>query len=161
MDYCPCGDQKTYENCCEPYISNKSLPQTAEALMRSRYSAYVKQQVPYISSTHLPGQNEDFDETAAKEWAKNSEWIGLEVLETEGGQVDDNKGSVEFIASYKVKDNILRHHEVAHFVKQKDRWYYADGDIMGTGTIRREGPKVGRNDPCPCGSGKKFKKCCC
>ena len=26
--------------------------------------------------------------------------------------------------------------------------------------VVRQGPKVGRNDPCPCGSGKKYKKCC-
>ncbi len=77
----------------------------------------------------------------------------------EKGGVADEEGVVEFIASYtmdKLKD---QHRERAKFKKKDGVWLYEDGDIVPT-TIVRSGPKVGRNDPCPCGSGKKYKHCC-
>ena len=52
------------------------------------------------------------------------------------------------------------HHELAEFRKSGDTWYFFDGKMVGPGQFTRETPKVGRNDPCPCGSGRKFKKCC-
>lgn len=162
---CPCGSGAEYAQCCELYISGKKLPATPEALMRSRYSAFVKVQLPYLKETLAPEARGDYAEDDVREWASKSEWLGLEVIAAKGS-------TVEFTAKYKVDGKTLEHHEVANFKKKADRWYYVDGDSHvhedGKGhhhhepiaPIVREAPKVGRNDPCACGSGKKSKKCC-
>lgn len=127
--------------------------------MRSRYSAYVLRKIPYLSETHDPETLDEFDEEEAAAWAKAADWQGLEIVDRVRGKEKDNEGVVEFIARYRYRDNDLSHHERSSFVRIEDRWYYTGGDPM-TPPIRRETPKVGRNDPCPCGSQKKYKKCC-
>ncbi|HOB72606.1 MAG TPA: YchJ family metal-binding protein, partial [bacterium] len=72
----------------------------------------------------------------------------------------DDEGYVEFKAHSVVEDVSQVHHENARFIKVKGSWYFEDGEQMLPETVKRESPKTGRNDPCPCGSGKKFKKCC-
>lgn len=157
---CPCGTQKAYQECCEPLLLGKEKAKTAQDLMRSRYSAFVKNNIDYISQTHVPGTT-DFDPTEAKDWAENSIWKGLEVVKTTQGKESDSTGVVEFKAFYSdQKENNYIHHEVAKFKKLDDVWYYEDGQIVGHEPLKRATPKVGRNEPCPCGSGKKFKKCC-
>lgn len=78
----------------------------------------------------------------------------------EGGGEDDTKGMVEFVARYRKNSQAFDHHEIAEFVKEDDRWYFKDGHAPQPMQAIRNGPKIGRNDPCPCGSGKKYKKCC-
>ena len=63
-------------------------------------------------------------------------------------------------STYREKGVIHCHHEVGEFLRQDCRWYYVDGKLVPPETKKNEAPKVGRNDPCPCGSGKKYKKCC-
>ncbi|MES9980019.1 MAG: YchJ family metal-binding protein, partial [Candidatus Thiodiazotropha sp. 6PLUC5] len=89
-----------------------------------------------------------------------SEWLKLEVVETDKGTADDEEGSVEFIATYKERGTIRPHHEISHFTRVDGKWYFVDGELVSPKTEVRKQPKVGRNEPCPCGSGKKFKKCC-
>lgn len=160
MNQCPCGNEVDYSECCEPYHTGAKKPQTAEILMRARYSAFVKNQINFIANTHVPG-TKDFDVNEAQDWAINSEWKGLKIISTKNGKEDNTQGIVEFQALYadKEKKDYL-HHEISTFKKIDDTWYYDDGQIVGTGPIKRATPKVGRNDPCTCGSGKKFKKCC-
>ena len=129
MTMCHCGSGRPYSNCCAPYISASEPAPTAEALMRSRYSAYV-------------------------------EWLGLEILSRRAGQAGDTEGWVEFVASFKEDGVTKKHHEHSRFQSKDGRWYYVDGDVPKPQTQRHQQPKVGRNDPCPCGSGKKYKKCC-
>lgn len=160
MSTCPCGSEKEYSSCCEVYHSNQGSAPTAEKLMRARYSAFAKHQIKYISETHVPG-TEDFDENEANDWATNSTWKKLEIVGTQKGLESDDTGMVEFKAFYSDKDgNDYVHHELSKFKKLEGKWFYEDGQIVGTGPLRRATPKVGRNEPCPCGSGKKFKKCC-
>lgn len=160
MEQCPCGSAKTYEQCCEPYHTKDQHPATAQDLMRARYSAFVKNQIKFIAETHVPG-TKDFDVNEAQEWATTSTWKGLEVISSKQGQPGHKQGTVEFKALYAdQKGNDYLHHEIATFKNIEDKWYYEDGQIVGTGPITRSAPKVGRNEPCPCGSGKKFKKCC-
>jgi len=160
MSTCPCGSEIDYSACCELYHSNKEKAPTAEKMMRARYSAFAKNQIKYISETHIPG-TEDFDEKEASEWATNSDWKKLEIVGTKKGLENDTEGLVEFKAFYADKEGTdFVHHELSKFKKENDNWYYVDGQIVGTGPLRRATPKVGRNEPCPCGSGKKFKKCC-
>lgn len=86
--------------------------------------------------------------------------MGLEIVETEGGADSDQEGVVEFIATYKDRSLVRRHHERSQFLRHDGQWYFVDGEMVAPETEVHQSPKVGRNDPCPCGSGKKFKKCC-
>ncbi|MEQ9500605.1 MAG: YchJ family protein [Deltaproteobacteria bacterium] len=154
---CHCGLEGAYETCCGRYVGGAENAPTAEALMRSRYSAYVEGAVDYIGETHHPDKREQWDRDAAATWSKNAQWVGLEVVETE--DVDDDEGIVEFRARYTQEGNTITHHERSRFVRIDGRWYYDDGRMVAE-PVKRSAPKVGRNDPCPCGSGKKYKKCC-
>ncbi|SIT10740.1 YchJ family protein [Insolitispirillum peregrinum] len=158
MTSCSCGSSRPYAECCEPFISGAAKPETAEQLMRSRYTAFAVQSIDYLQQTLTPDTQGDFDRGHVSEWAANSEWLGLNVLSTEAGGADDEEGWVEFVARFKLGAQTHTHHETGHFRKLDGQWYYADG-ISGPRTVRK-GPKIGRNDPCTCGSGKKYKKCC-
>ena len=160
METCPCGSEKSYEDCCQPLIEGKQNAETAEALMRSRYSAFVKSEIDYLGQTIPPDQQKSFNREEATNWAKNSEWQGLKILATEDGGQDDEAGTVEFIARFKEKEKEVEHHELAQFSKIEGRWYFVDGQAPKPKPVVRQGAKVGRNTPCPCGSGKKYKKCC-
>lgn len=158
MTNCPCGSKKQYENCCEPYIKGNKVPETAEELMRSRYSAYVVGEVDYILQTNHPDTREGMDREAIKAWSDKSDWQSLNIIETEAGLADDIQGIVEFQAVYKI-DNVPQiHHERSIFDKIDGRWYYTN--MIKIDRDKKEKLKVGRNSPCPCGSGKKYKKCC-
>jgi SEC-C motif-containing protein len=128
--------------------------------MRSRYSAYARSEIAFITDSLHPSSRHDHDPAAAQRWAEQSEWLGLEVVSVDGGSREDERGTVEFIASYREKGAMRTHHEVAQFVKEQGRWFFQDGKQVPPKTVQREGAKVGRNDPCPCGSGRKYKKCC-
>ena len=160
MTNCPCGSGQAYSSCCEPAHNGSFPSKTAEALMRSRYSAYVKNCIPYLGESLHPDHRKDWSEEDTRRWAENSEWLSLEIISTQGGQENDDEGIVEFAATFKEKDSQNRHHEISRFLKKEDRWYYVDGSTPKPVTVRNETPKIGRNAPCPCGSGKKYKRCC-
>lgn len=160
MAGCPCGSGKTYPKCCKPYIDGTQVVPTAEALMRSRYTAYEKCKVDYIVDTHHPDGREEISREATEEWANSSEWMGLEVVNCIKGSDTDDTGTVEFTVRYRGEDRaIVNHHELADFEKFEGRWYFKDSQMVNN-PQKRDSPKVGRNDSCPCGSGKKYKKCC-
>ena len=160
MEKCPCFSEKSYDECCLPIIEGKADAETAEALMRARYTAYTKCKIDFIKRTTHSTALGDFDEDSAKSWSRSSVWKGLSILDTKGGESGDNKGVVEFVAFYMQDGREEKHHERAVFKKEAGKWRFFDGDIIGPKPFIRETPKVGRNDPCPCNSGKKFKKCC-
>ncbi len=160
MTACHCGSGLAYADCCGPFIAGERPAPTAEALMRSRYSAYVVEAIDYLGETLHPEHRSDWDRAATARWAAASQWLGLEVVATEAGGPDEETGMVEFIARFTENGQPRRHHERSRFERVDGRWYYVDGEIPKPQTQRKEGPRVGRNDPCPCGSGKKFKKCC-
>jgi SEC-C motif-containing protein len=141
-------------------ITGSQTAETAEALMRARYSAYVKEAVNFILDTTHPDQRDQYTEGGIRRWARNSEWRGLTILDTEKGGPEDDTGTVEFVAEYSEKGRRNRHHEIAQFRRQEGAWYFYDGQAPTPKTVVRTSPKVGRNDPCPCGSGRKYKKCC-
>lgn len=160
MKVCHCGSGKDYSECCEKLIRGKGSAVTAEELMRARYSAFVECEIDFILSTASPDQPNPMTREAVKKWAENTEWKGLEILKTEKGGADDSDGIVEFKAYSAVDNTMQAHHERARFVKKGKKWLFEDGEPVAPEQIKREAPKTGRNDPCPCGSGKKFKKCC-
>jgi SEC-C motif-containing protein len=126
--------------------------------MRSRYTAYTLHDMPYLAETLHPGQRNDYDEAGAAKWARESEWEGLEIVNV--SDLTGHSGKVEFRARYRRNGEQLEHHELAEFRKSGGSWYFYDGKMVGAGQYTRATPKVGRNDPCPCGSGRKYKKCC-
>jgi SEC-C motif-containing protein len=159
MSDCPCGSGIVYAECCEPYITGKVPAPTAEALMRSRYTAFAVKSVDYLGDTLAPESKHDYEPEQVKEWANSSTWLGLEIVSTSEGQPEDKTGEVEFIATFEQGGVTHKHHEASHFEKRGDNWLYIDGDMVAPQPIRKD-KKVGRNEPCPCGSGKKYKKCC-
>ncbi|HEY5514092.1 MAG TPA: YchJ family protein [Geomonas sp.] len=159
MELCPCGTGKAYADCCEPIIKGVRPAETAEVLMRSRYAAYVKVETDYIFETTHPKHREGYDVAGTKEWAESAEWQGLEIISVNGGGSEDTAGEVEFIARFSEKGEPKVHHELALFKKEQAGWFFTDGKAVTQKPIARA-PKVGRNDPCTCGSGLKYKKCC-
>jgi SEC-C motif-containing protein len=159
MSHCPCGIEKSYEECCGPIIKGTKKAPTAEALMRSRYSAFAKGELDHVEKTHLPATRKDLDMEGVRSWATQSEWLGLEIRETDKGQEKDSTGKVEFKCRFIFNGAEQTHHELSTFEKVDEDWFFVDG-VMRNNTLRRAEPKIGRNDPCSCGSGKKAKKCC-
>ncbi|MEN8109133.1 MAG: YchJ family protein [Pseudomonadota bacterium] len=157
---CPCGSGRPYESCCGPLISGTTSAPDPEALMRSRYTAFARLEMPYLASSLDPSQRHDYDESGATRWARESDWQKLEIINVTADPENANRGSVEFRAHYRMQGEQHVHHELAEFRKTGDTWYFYDGKMVSAGQFTRETPKVGRNDPCPCGSGKKYKKCC-
>ena len=159
-DVCPCGSGLPYETCCEPFLIGKSKPKTAVELMRSRYCAYAMGAIDYLFRTSGPKVQKEFDAESSRKWAESAKWTGIEILSMADGGESDEEGTVEFIAHYTVNETAFDHHEISQFKKIDGEWRFIDGKIFGPDPVRRDHPKVGRNDPCPCGSGKKYKKCC-
>lgn len=150
-EQCPCGSTREYQQCCQPYHLGTQVAEKPAILMRSRYCAYVKKNADYLISTWHP-------DCHAQEWREgivqsfaNTIWCGLTVVAETAGSHND-EAFVEFIARSTDANNsqITAMHERSRFLRIKEHWYYIDG-------VR---PAVGRNDTCPCGSAKKYKKCC-
>lgn len=158
MQHCPCGSGASLETCCAPVIGGRPA-RTAEALMRSRYTAYVLRDLDHIERTQATGTREPFDRSAAESMARTVEWAGLEILGTSAGGEPDDAGTVEFAAHYRKDGQLHVLREISSFRREQGRWVYVDG-LISRGVEPRRSEKVGRNAPCPCGSGKKHKKCC-
>jgi SEC-C motif-containing protein len=153
---CPCQSGLWYSECCEAVLSGRKQAGTAEALMRSRYSAYVVGDTAYVLRTWHASTRPSTLETDTI-----PAWCGLEIIRTEKGQEEDDEGLVEFRARALSQQNLVELHEESRFVKEDGQWLYVSGDIREeTPPKARATDKVGRNSPCPCGSGKKYKKCC-
>ena len=157
---CPCASGKSFGECCGPVLSGQRKVSTAAELMCARYSAYAVGDIKFLFNSSGPEVRAEFDEKASQEWSKAATWQGLKVLKTEKGGPDDDEGCVEFVASYTANGQACQHHEKSLFKKLDGEWRFIDGVIEGRAPIHREVPKIGRNDPCPCGSGKKYKHCC-
>ena len=157
---CPCGSGTPLAACCKPVIDGTAKAATAEALMRSRYTAYTLQDIDYLGATLDPAELQHFDRDGTAVWARESTWKGLDIVKTSAGGPDDREGSVEFRARYERDGVMQEHHEVSRFRKSGGVWRYCGGKEAGPAQFQRDTPKTGRNDPCPCGSGKKYKKCC-
>lgn len=159
MSLCPCGSHRELEECCRPIIKGSRRAQTAVELMKARYVAYTTGDVDFIISSHDPETRENVSKEATEEWSRSARWLGIEILSTIGGGPDDDDGVVEFVASFELEGKKINHHEKSYFKKINGNWFFVDGQIVPE-TYVRSAPKVGRNDPCPCGSGKKYKFCC-
>ena len=152
---CLCGSGIDYQQCCEPFHSGEKFPSTAEALMRSRYTAYVLRNAAYLQET--------WDTTRRPEAIdfsrENIDWLRLEIIEIKKGTIKDSKGVVAFKAFYAQDNQEHVMNEISRFTKINGRWFYLDGVIKSMGIVGLQ-TNQGKNALCSCGSGKKFKRCC-
>jgi SEC-C motif domain protein len=130
---CPCGSQSLYGNCCEPYLLGLAVAPTAEALMRSRYTAYSQGAPEYLVKTLHPSKRRKPDKSELLESTATLQWIGLKIVKTQRGGIRDKKGMVEFVATYRGKAFLAvpgELHERSRFLKENNQWFYIDGDIL-------------------------------
>jgi SEC-C motif-containing protein len=155
MANCSCGSNISFEKCCGP-ILNGELATTAEALMRSRYSAFVHRKLDHVERTNAPEIAGDFNRAEAERLAEECDWHGLQILNVK--EVGD-AAQIEFVIKFKRDGQDMAQAELASFRRENGQWLYESGQL-NLQQNQRIVTKVGRNDPCPCGSGKKAKKCC-
>jgi SEC-C motif domain protein len=153
---CPCGSGVAEGSCCGPIIAG-ALAATALALMRSRYTAYVRGALDHVVATHAAETRDRIDREAATRWSHDTTWLGLQILATSAGRVGDDAGVVELVARGSTAGAAFSHHERSRFRRDGGRWYYVDGDLVAEPA--RGAAARGRNEPCPCGSGQKYKRC--
>ena len=153
---CPCGSEKSFHQCCEPIISGEKIAPDPESLMRSRYTAYTLANIDYIVASMRGKAAKNFNQAEAKTWAKQVEWKGLSVIKASDTHPEKATGQVEFIAEYTLENQTHKIHELSDFEKIDGQWFYIDGKQPE----EKPSIKIARNAPCPCGSGKKYKRCC-
>jgi SEC-C motif-containing protein len=124
MTNCYCGSGKEHAQCCKKYLDRLEPAPTAEALMRSRYCAFVLKDFEYLRETQDPQNFDPHLQAANEAWATAVEFQKLEVLKSEDA---GNKATVEFKVTYQEKDEQKVHHEISRFRKQAGRWYYREG----------------------------------
>lgn len=146
---CPCCSNRSYEECCGPL--HAGLPAgNPQALMRSRYGAYCLGLIEYLVTTTLPSQQAQLDVIAMTRWSRESTWLKLHVEDTIDN--DSDQAQVTFVAHWMDPDGTQhQHRECSDFIRKTGKWYFVDPNYR---------PDTGRNTPCPCGSGKKYKRCC-
>ena len=155
MTLCPCCSQRNFDDCCGPIIQGGVAP-TAEAVMRSRYTAFALGKLDYVQRTHAPEVYDDFNRAEAERLAKECEWQGLEIrTSTETGDTAE----IEYQLKFRRKEQNIAKVALSRFRRVDGEWLFVESDMNPrVAPLRVE--KVGRNDPCPCNSGKKAKKCC-
>ncbi|WP_367109250.1 YchJ family protein [uncultured Psychrobacter sp.] len=169
IQLCPCQispsaatqTSLSYSDCCQPYHNEIDKAdgikaENAERLMRTRYSAFVLIKPDYIVKTTLPAQQNLLNIQAIETWARETDWAGLEIVK-HTPKLGKRHAQVEFKAYFKTSDGLQAHLELSTFVKVKDktsndkRWYFLDPTVA---------MNVTQKQPCICGSGEKFKRCC-
>lgn len=122
---CPCCSGKSYNDCCKPYHTKEKFPPTAEALMRSRFSAFAIPNGEYLWETTSPGKRKFHNKKSLQEWGEINKWTKLEIVDT------PSMNKVEFKAFYMDEDgNPQVHHELSTFKTIQNRWYYVSGIFL-------------------------------
>ncbi|MBA4502402.1 YchJ family protein [Marinobacterium marinum] len=127
--HCPCGTGKPFQACCEPALSGCAPATTAEALMRSRYTAFALGAIDYLITTTAARKRSPDDAILLTEQTQVTTWTGLEILATEAGTTDDATGVVEFKARFDSPEGSAILHERSRFEREQGRWVYTDGDV--------------------------------
>jgi SEC-C motif-containing protein len=122
--------------------------------MRARYTAYATGAIDFLEKSNHSKTRHEFDPVAAERWSRDSRWLGLDILSSDSGL--PGRAHVNFEARFEDKEGVpVVHRERALFEQEDGEWYFVSG-----GAIPAVSQKIGRNEPCPCNSGKKYKKCC-
>jgi SEC-C motif domain protein len=135
--FCPCGSHKPYTDCCEPLINGTIPAPTAEALMRSRYTAFTQSNIDYLIATLHPQSRRPDDKRRHRQTISQTQWLRLTVRKTQKGQSSDKTGIVEFVAEYRDTQAIgfaaaavKQLHERSRFVREQGQWFYVDGAML-------------------------------
>jgi len=142
---CRCGSGQAFSECCQPFLEGSTAAPTAEALMRSRYSAFARGKVDYLLQTSAPERHAANEKALLGDSCNSTRWLALHILKT-------TETTVEFAAFYESNSGVEQLHECSTFERREGRWIYVSGEFLPPLTF-------GRNDACWCRSGKKFKKC--
>ena len=146
---CFCCSELTFKQCCQPILSGDRKPANAEALMRSRFSAYATNNFQYILQTYTLAERKALSLSDITDNAKQTQWLSLDVI---NHQTVGNTAQVEFKALYKIAEHYYVMHELSDFNFEDGNWLYRSGIMQKeTGEFKPE-----RNAPCPCQSGKKY-----
>lgn len=153
---CPCGGGRNFEDCCEPVLTGARPAATAEELMRARFTAHVAHDHRFLHESYAGTAGRPFQ---PEEGAAPTAWTRLVVHAHEPGPNADT-AYVDFSAHGVEQGREMVLQEKAEFHRIGGRWLYTRAVRLGPPPFRSTAPRVGRNDPCPCGSGKKYKHCC-
>src|ERR1700730_13022309 len=146
---CPCGSGSSFAVCCQPVINGERESETAEQLLRARYSAFATGAIEFIvAMTHSSTRNE-VNIPEIRDWSESSTWHGLQIIETR--DIDDDKTFVSFEARFRQRGKEQHHREMSQFEREDAKWRFVTGDQLKNPTVRYETPPPGRNEPCPCG----------
>ncbi len=121
---CPCGSSSTYAHCCLPIHKNIRKAETAEQLMRSRYTACALLNEAFISASWHPDHR-----PPSTTLDPVNKWIGLDIKSTQAGGINDETGEVEFVARCKTHGRASRIHEHSRFCRYDGYWVYLDGEL--------------------------------
>ncbi|MEO0770368.1 MAG: YchJ family metal-binding protein [Cyanobacteria bacterium J06649_4] len=177
---CFCQSGRAFSRCCGPYLAGVKPAPTAEALMRSRYSAFCEGNVDYLMATHRPpsrdGASASEQRSSLLKSIQTTQWVNLLIISKQKGQRKDKTGVVEFVAAYKsaksgmfkmaqtssllsasssvveTPEEIAQLHEKSQFVREGEQWFYTEGNILPP-------YQPAQSQLCWCGSGKKYKRC--
>jgi SEC-C motif-containing protein len=155
---CPCGSGAPFADCCEQIIEGERESETAEELMRARYAAFATGAIEFIVASTHSRTRQEVNIPDITEWSQKSIWHGLQIIDTK--IATDNQAYVSFEAQFTQSGKEQRHREKSLFERENGKWRFVTGEELKNPTIRYETPRPGRNEPCSCGSGKKYKKCC-
>lgn len=150
---CPCGSTRLFAQCCEPLLHGVHVAATPGQLMRSRYSAFATNAFDYLVRTHHAPQRATDERAQLEAQSTTLQWLALQICDSTDGAADRQQGEVEFKAFFRA-GNIRCLHERSRFVFEDGQWFYVDAVFC-----REQRVDTGRNEPCFCGSGRKFKQC--
>ena len=135
---CPCRSGREFEACCGPIIAGEIIASDPETLMRSRYTAFCRDEMDYLQGTMVEEHRPEFNVPDVRRWNRDITWQNLEILET---SADGDSGTVRFRASFRHKGGTQTLTENSRFLRRDGRWYYLDGEHE-TETVRNE--EIGR-----------------
>jgi SEC-C motif-containing protein len=153
---CPCGSGQPFGDCCAPVLGGQRLAATAEQLMRARFTAHVVHDFKFLHYTYRGTAKQPYTEVSAD---PAMQWTRLVVHRHELG-ASPEMALVDFSAYGTERGAEVVLHEKAEFARENGAWIYTRAVREGPAPFKSAAPKPGRNDPCPCGSGKKYKQCC-
>jgi SEC-C motif-containing protein len=152
---CRCGSAKPFAQCCKPFLGKLATANTAEQLMRSRFTAFCLHKFKYLIDTLHPSKHQPNDLAELETSSHKTSWVKLTLQHTQQGLETDNQGSVEFSAIFNENRRFFELRETSSFIKENGQWFYLDGSPR----VIAIDFKLKRNQPCWCFSGKKFKHC--
>jgi len=152
---CLCGSNISFDSCCGRFLTKTEKTDTAEQLMRSRFTAFCLNDHQYLADTHHPNKRQPHKSNELDSSQTKTIWIKLDIHHTIDGLHHNNTGKVQFSATFNEQGEFFELLETSSFIKEKGQWMYVDGQPI----INSVHFKLKRNEPCWCGSGLKYKTC--